>query len=351
MRTSVMKKVQVSSSASAASAVVTRVHQTELAELADIEADDAFNVRRSMDEAKLVELAADLARHGQLSPLVVLRRPPESRPKGARPLFLVAGFRRRLVMVSHLGWTHATVLALPGETTMTEALCINLAESANGEPVHVADLARRIEALHRDHGFAFQQIATEVGRTERYVRMLWRLVTTLPTTVREAWFARHPLATVEALNELVPHQDADERWERYVVDYANACGRLGSLDPLRGVLRNRTRKRPTPKQVRMAIDAVRSLAVEHPEAAKWKALALRLASWMHTGKDAPEDVLGPLPRRVGRPAGRRAVEAASGDEAVTSGAVVEAQTDRAIASDGSVEIASEGDGKTEMRIF
>jgi ParB-like chromosome segregation protein Spo0J len=319
---------------------VKRTHAIELVSLADVEVDDAFNVRRAVDEARVAELADELARHGQLSPLVVLRRAlePGAQPTGApparaRPLFLVAGFRRQRAM-ARLGWVDASAVVLPPETTMAAAYLLNIAENAHSEPIHPSDIARRVVLLHDEHKMAFDAIAAEIGHGHRYLRTLYRLSKKLPEVLRQAWYARHPLATLETLGELVYQADAIERWEQYVLDHRAVhevlrAGELSASTP-----RDRTRKRPTDKQVQLAHRALRERPLAELDAGGWRQLTLRCLTWVHTGQGAPEDVLGPLPRRVGRPPRRRGGAREAAEDSAREGELEASESRR---RDGSSE--------------
>lgn len=128
--------------------------------------------RRDFKESELADLAASLAAHGLLQPILV-------RPS-AQGYELVAG-ERRLRAAAKLGWESIPALVRPIEdkALLTVALVENLQRS-DLNPIEEAEGYQR---LVDEFGFTQQQIADAVAKDRSTIANALRLLQ-LPTTIR-----------------------------------------------------------------------------------------------------------------------------------------------------------------------
>ncbi len=128
--------------------------------------------RRSMDDAKLKELAASIKAHGILSP-ILLRR------EGGR-LEVVAGERRlRAARMAGL----VVVPALVKEVSSGEALEMALVENLQREDLNPIEEAEAYLRLQDEFGLTQEEVARRVGRDRSSVANALRLLR-LPKRVR-----------------------------------------------------------------------------------------------------------------------------------------------------------------------
>lgn len=128
--------------------------------------------RRSMDDAKLNELAASIKVHGVLSP-IILRR------EGGR-LQVVAGERRlRAARVAGL----ASVPALVKELSSGQALEVALVENLQREDLNPIEQAEAYLRLQEEFGLTQEEVARRVGRDRSSVANALRLLR-LPKQIR-----------------------------------------------------------------------------------------------------------------------------------------------------------------------
>ena len=123
--------------------------------LASIEV-GGHNPRRSLGE--LDELAASIAEHGLLQPVVV-------RQTGAR-FELIAG-HRRLEAVRKLGHDH--VPAVVRCTDEDQAYVLTLVENLQRIDLRPTDEAAALEKLIRERGWSTRQVAAAIKRSQAYV--------------------------------------------------------------------------------------------------------------------------------------------------------------------------------------
>jgi ParB family chromosome partitioning protein len=129
------------------------------------------NPRRTLDEAKLTELAANIRQHGVLQPVLV--RPS---PNGEEGFYeLVAGARR--YRASKLAGRE-TIPATIRELTDTACLELQLIENLQRADVHELDEARGYAALMQlqPDTYTVETLAEKVGRSEKYVYARLRLL-------------------------------------------------------------------------------------------------------------------------------------------------------------------------------
>jgi ParB family chromosome partitioning protein len=128
--------------------------------------------RRSMDDAKLKELAASVKTHGVLSP-IILRR------EGGR-LQVVAGERRlRAARMAGL----SSIPALVKELSSSQALEVALVENLQREDLNPIEQAEAYLRLQEEFGLTQEEVARRVGRDRSSVANALRLLR-LPKQIR-----------------------------------------------------------------------------------------------------------------------------------------------------------------------
>jgi ParB family chromosome partitioning protein len=128
--------------------------------------------RRSMDDAKLNELAASIKVHGVLSP-IILRR------EGDR-LEVVAGERRlRAARLAGL----VSIPAVVKELSSGQALEVALVENLQREDLNPIEQAEAYLRLHEEFGLTQEEVAKRVGRDRSSIANALRLLR-LPKQVR-----------------------------------------------------------------------------------------------------------------------------------------------------------------------
>ncbi|MBI4382119.1 MAG: ParB/RepB/Spo0J family partition protein [candidate division NC10 bacterium] len=131
-----------------------------------------FQPRRSIDKARLKELAASIAAHGVLSPIILRRE--EGR------LEVVAGERRlRAARMAGLSAVPAVVKELSGG----EALEIALVENLQREDLNPIEQAEAYLRLQEEFGLTQEEVARRVGRDRSSVANALRLLR-LPKQIR-----------------------------------------------------------------------------------------------------------------------------------------------------------------------
>src|SRR6201998_2510121 len=140
------------------------------------------NPRRTFDEAKLAELAANIRQHGVLQPVLV--RPLPDSEDGF--FELVAGARR--YRASKLA-ERQTIPASVRELTDTDCLELQLIENLQRADVHELDEARGYAALMQmqPDTYTVETLAEKIGRSEKYVYARLRL-THLVEEVQQAFY-------------------------------------------------------------------------------------------------------------------------------------------------------------------
>ncbi len=161
------------------------------------------NPRRTFDEAKLAELAANIRQHGVLQPVLV--RPL---PDGKDGFFeLVAGARR--YRASRIAGRE-TIPASVRELTDTECLELQLIENLQRADVHELDEARGYAALMQlqPETYTVETLAEKIGRSEKYVYARLRL-THLVDEAQQAFYTAK--LTVAHAFESARLQPGDQR--------------------------------------------------------------------------------------------------------------------------------------------
>jgi ParB family transcriptional regulator, chromosome partitioning protein len=161
------------------------------------------NPRRSFDEAKLAELAANIKLHGVLQPVLV--RPL---PEGGDGFYeLVAGARR--YRASKLAG-RKTIAASVRELTDADCLELQLIENLQRADVHELDEAQGYAALMQlqPDAYTVEILAEKIGRSEKYVYARLRL-THLVDEIQQAFYLGK--LTVAHAFEIAGLQPEDQR--------------------------------------------------------------------------------------------------------------------------------------------
>lgn len=116
--------------------------------------------RRSIDDARLVELAESIGKVGVLQPILV-------RPIREGAMFGIVSGERRWRAARRAGLEH--IPAVVRTLTDAEALEIAVTENLQREDVPPLDEAEGYERLHQVHGYSIDDIADKVGKSRTYV--------------------------------------------------------------------------------------------------------------------------------------------------------------------------------------
>lgn len=158
------------------------------------------NPRRTFDETKLRELAANIKLHGVLQPVLV--RPL---PGGVDGVFeLVAGARR--YRASKLA-ERETIPATVRELTDTECLELQLIENLQRADVHELDEARGYAALMKlqPGAYTVEILAEKIGRSEKYVYARLRLIELIQEAQEAFYIGRLSVAHAFEIARLQPN--------------------------------------------------------------------------------------------------------------------------------------------------
>lgn len=130
--------------------------------------------RREVSEADVRALAASIAEHGLLCPLLVRR--------AGAGYALVAG-ERRLRALRLLGWESAPCLLAAADDL--ESRLMALVENIQRQELHYLDEAEACRAILREHGLTQEELARRLGRSPSALANRLRLLK-LPEEVRAA---------------------------------------------------------------------------------------------------------------------------------------------------------------------
>lgn len=156
---------------------------------------DPAQARKVFDEAEIRSLAATLAEHGQLQP-VLLRKDTETRGRW----ILVAGERRWRAALS-LGWTALLAIEHDGDPEVASLL-----ENLQRVDLTPVEEARGIERLIQDKGWRQEEAAAALGRSEPEISAVLRILT-LPEPVLDAVLTSELKLAKNALVELARIKD------------------------------------------------------------------------------------------------------------------------------------------------
>lgn len=116
-------------------------------------------LRQRINDPKLQELADDIARRGQLTPIIV-------RPQEDGTYQLVAGLRR-VIAIDSLGQTHIT--AQIQELTAVQAAEITLIENLKRDDINPVDESEYFQMLQNQFDMPLSEIAARIGKSPSYV--------------------------------------------------------------------------------------------------------------------------------------------------------------------------------------
>ncbi len=135
-----------------------------------------YQPRTRMDETALQELAASIATHGMMQPIVV--RPidgplPATDDLGAQRYEIIAGERRfRAARLAGLQSVPVIVKAVADE----QALALALIENIQREDLNPLEEAQAIRRLIDEFGYSHERAATAIGRSRSATSNLLRLL-------------------------------------------------------------------------------------------------------------------------------------------------------------------------------
>jgi ParB family chromosome partitioning protein len=135
-----------------------------------------YQPRTRMDETALQELAASIATHGMMQPIVV--RPidgplPATGDLGAQRYEIIAGERRfRAARLAGLQSVPVIVKAVADE----QALALALIENIQREDLNPLEEAQAIRRLIDEFGYSHERAATAIGRSRSATSNLLRLL-------------------------------------------------------------------------------------------------------------------------------------------------------------------------------
>jgi ParB family chromosome partitioning protein len=234
------------------------------------------------------ELAASMAEHGLLQPVVVRRA-------GER-YELIAG-HRRLAAAKRLGWQNLSAVLRSADTD--EAFVLTLVENLQRADLRPTEEAAALEALVRERGWSTRQVAAAIKRSQAYVSKRLRvfedpllapavLAHQLSVSAAEELLALHEEARYEVLSQAV-----EQRWDRQQVRAA-ARGRYAA-----------TRRHGRPPGLTRRIHQfrldLREVTVEHLSEADRRELRLlfnELALLARAPAGPRQRVFPPLPLRA-----------------------------------------------------
>ena len=135
-----------------------------------------FQPRQSIDEAGLKDLAASIAEHGVLQPIIV-----RALPDNENKFQIIAGERRwRAAQMARLHEVPVTIKTL----TNTQAMEIALIENLQREDLDVMEEAYAYDRLMHEFGHTQEKLSIAVGKSRSYVANVLRMLD-LPPEVRE----------------------------------------------------------------------------------------------------------------------------------------------------------------------
>jgi len=162
------------------------------------------NIRTSMDDEKLRELAESMKSLGQIQPITVLEG--GFKKDGTRSYRVITG-HRRVEAAKLLGWNE--VRALRRKIRIEDFPLSQLVENLQRENMNPIDEATAISQLLK-LGYTLQDIAKKIGKSEGYVSQrtsLLRLSETIQKQVREG---NIPTANAVELAKVRSHEKQSE---------------------------------------------------------------------------------------------------------------------------------------------
>lgn len=139
--------------------------------ISDILAEESFNCRGRITPGDVIELRADIEKHGLLQPVIGTPL-PEGHVSGQK-LRLIAGYRR-LFTCKTLG--HKTIsMVVREKMSDADAIVINLNENLQRENLDIVQEAMAISRL-RDLGLSEEMAAQELSKSRGWVQIRFMLL-------------------------------------------------------------------------------------------------------------------------------------------------------------------------------
>ena len=136
-------------------------------------------IRRTIEKEPLEELAASIALHGVLQPLVV--------EPGVEGMYNLQIGMRRLATAKMAGLERVPTIILDGPLGAEDSLAMRLVENIHREDLDPIDEAEAYSAL-REMGVKVSEIAKRVGKERTYVSHSMRLLRLHPRVMEPAKF-------------------------------------------------------------------------------------------------------------------------------------------------------------------
>lgn len=172
--------------------------------LPDVLEPNPFQPRLTFDEAELVELAASIEDHGQLTPIDVRPKP------GCHGAYQIADGERRWRATKHIGRRQVTVRIVP--RTDEEMAVIGMETAVRRVELNPIEKARQFARFIQEFGWTQEQLARKYDTSQGQVSNLLRLLK-LPEPMQARIISREIPASHARL--LVPYAGAhDSFWQR-----------------------------------------------------------------------------------------------------------------------------------------
>lgn len=248
----------------------------------EIVVDLALNGRSEPhDAASVADLAASLARDGQLQPVVVRKLP-------SGKVQLVAGFRRHAAaMLLRENNDEVRLKCSLKQCNDEEAFLANIVENFERKECSPIDHAVNHRRLRDAYGWEVKRIAETFRMSPSYVSQLQRLLTLSSDVRRQVHTGEIGVGAALALSEFAADEVAS------IIDDAEASG-----TPIREVARERSRRNGAvkPRSVKELRDGLAALVAD--EDATLSAIATRFVAYLN-GECGTEELRGDLLAALG----------------------------------------------------
>lgn len=257
----------------------------------EIFVDDSLNARKTPhDESTINKLTDSIKKQGLIHPPTVIRVVQLGEGYVRRltenvKYVLIAGFRRQQaldqIQPDHDKQVNDYRIA-PEEWDIADALLANLGENLGREDLTSYELAHQCVVLRDDHNLTAKDISaqlrsmdSEVGDrkplSEAHINNMMRCMSNLHHDILQAWQEQHPKAKLRTLIQLAAMDENEQlRSWRGVVDpdslSAEADGGESDEDRPKKPI---AKRRPTPAQIAVKIDAAKQLVKEAKKSPDW----------------------------------------------------------------------------------
>lgn len=167
------------------------------------------NYRKRTSPAKDAELVQSIKQHGLIQPVCV-------RPRPAGGYALIFG-NRRLRANQAAGKT--TILAIIRDIPDSAVRTTQLIENGQRDDAHPLEEAEASSELLTQRGYSVEDIAREVGKSDKHVRLRLKLCE-LAEEVRDAFFEDKLTTQAAYLIARIPSQDDQRTALGYILDFA-----------------------------------------------------------------------------------------------------------------------------------